>query len=193
MDTALSAYMDPALKTQYGTLRRDNKLTMRYWDDAVLSQACAPVSLDLLGHGDLVEFGELLTKTMIASDNGVGLAANQVGMKFRMLAMRLKEQDKNLVMVNPYVSYAEGSQFGQEGCLSLPTIYDQVERAQRIEVNFYGPDGSENTLRLEDLDARIVLHEIDHLDGLMFFDRMPKNPRKAVLRRWDKIRHNYES
>ena len=194
MDTnVLSSEMDAQLLESYDTCRTAGKLFMRYWDDSVLSEVCVPVMSEQFGK-DLDEFSDLFLKTLASHGNGLGLAANQVGLALRLCAIKLKDETvPPFVMVNPVIKWSsEEQEAGQEGCLSVPTIYDQVWRAKSIQVEFDNVSGKSRTLDLTGLDARVVQHEIDHLNGKMFFDRMPKNPRKAVLRKWEKIRHKYE-
>ena len=194
MDTnVLSFEMDAQLLESYDTCRTAGKLFMRYWDAPVLSEVCLAVLSEQFGK-DLEEFSDLLLKTLAGHGNGLGMAANQVGLASRLFAIKLKDESiPPFVMVNPVIKWrSEEQEAGQEGCLSIPTIYDQVWRNKSIQVVFDNVSGKSRTMDLTELDARVVQHEIDHLDGKMFFDRMPKNPRKAVLRKWEKIRHKYE-
>lgn len=194
LENVLTPAMDNQLLEEYEDLRRIGRLHMRYWDDETLKTVCAKVEKNEFG-GQLEEFGNLLLLTMKHFNNGLGLAASQVGLTKRMFAMRFPsaEDMTPIVLVNPVITKQEGSAVGQEGCLSIPTIYDQVERAAFVRVEFQYIDGMEGVLEFEDLEARIVQHEIDHLDGIMFFQRMSKQMRKNVLRKWDKVRHNYEN
>jgi peptide deformylase len=191
-ENVLAPSMDNALLEEYEVLRSAGSLNMRYWEDPVLSSVCHQVTKDEFG-GNLAEFGDLLLATMKKFDNGVGLAANQVGLRKRLFAMRFpdKEDLKPIVVVNPVVTKSEGRQVGNEGCLSVPTIYDEVERAQFVSMTFQHIDGSDGRLDLEGLEARIVQHEVDHLDGIMFFEKMPRQSRRHVLRQWEKIRDRY--
>lgn len=192
LENVLTPAMDNQLLEEYEDLRRIGRLHMRYWDDETLKTVCIKVSE--FG-GQLEEFGNLLLSTMKHFNNGLGLAASQVGLTKRMFAMRFPSAEDltPIILVNPVITKREGSAVGQEGCLSIPTIYDQVERAAFVRVEFQYIDGMEGVLEFEDLEARIVQHEIDHLDGIMFFQRMSKQMRKNVLRKWDKVRHNYEN
>ena len=108
--------------------------------------------------------------------NGVGLAANQVDLPYRFFVMNLeadsKATDQELVFLNPVLTARKGTVEGEEGCLSLPGLYGQVKRTERIVLNAYTLDGQEITLDLDSLAARAVQHEIDHLDGVLFIDRL---------------------
>jgi peptide deformylase len=189
----LAPAMDNQLLEEYEVLRDGNRLNMRYWDDTALSNVCRPVTTDEFG-GQLKEFGDLLLATLKHHGNGLGLAAPQVGLTKRLFAMRFPSAEDltPVVLVNPVITKKEGREVGQEGCLSIPSIYDQVERAAFVRVEFQWVNGQEGVYDLEGLDARIVQHEIDHLDGIMFFQRMSKQMRKNVLRQWEKIRSKHE-
>lgn len=108
--------------------------------------------------------------------NGVGLAANQVDLPYRLFVINLKAdpqaKDEELVFINPVLTSRKGTVEGEEGCLSLPGLYGQVKRSDRAVLNAYDLSGNELTLPLEGLFARAVQHEIDHLDGVLFIDRL---------------------
>lgn len=189
----LSPAMDNQLLEEYEVLRSGERLNLRYWDDPVLSTVCNKVTKEEFG-GNLDEFSRLLLSTMKHHSNGLGLAASQVGLTKRMFAMRFPSAEDltPVVLINPVITKKEGREVGQEGCLSIPTIYDQVERAAFVRVEFQWQNGEEGVYDLEGLEARIVQHEIDHLDGIMFFQRVSKQLRKHILRQWEKIRGKYE-
>lgn len=178
---------------EFKTALNKGLLPVRYWDDPILSTVCSPLAVEEFGE-NLAGFSEALIKTMTSTDTGIGLAANQVGLGKRVIAVKFREEGRApFVMINPTIlRFSDETEPFREGCLSVPTIYDQVIRPKAITVKFQQVDGAEEQYDLEGIDARVVQHEVDHLDGLMFFDRMPKNPRKHVLRQWEKIRHKYE-
>lgn len=101
--------------------------------------------------------------------NGVGLAAPQIGVLQRVIVIAPLDY-KPMALINPVVVKAEGEQIGQEGCLSIPGLYGDVKRAAYVEVDCVDRKGREITLELEGMPARIVQHEIDHLDGKLFID-----------------------
>lgn len=103
--------------------------------------------------------------------NGVGLAAPQVGILSRILVMA-PEGIKPMAMINPVVLKVEGEQIGQEGCLSIPGLYGDVKRPFYIEVEAMDRKGRTYTYELEGMHARVALHEIDHLDGVLFIDKV---------------------
>lgn len=109
------------------------------------------------------------------AEDGVGLAAPQAGQNIRMIVCRFNPGSSNeltMVMINPeIVDKAAEMESGEEGCLSLPGEWGMVDRSTRVLVNFLNLKGHPQTLEFFDFNARIVQHEIDHLDGVLFVDR----------------------
>jgi peptide deformylase len=103
-------------------------------------------------------------------EKGVGLAAPQVGVNKRIIIVFM--DGKSVIpMINPeIIDYSKETEFGEEGCLSLPGKWGQVERYRQILVQYKDEKGDKRVLRLEGFNARIVQHEIDHLDGILFTD-----------------------
>jgi peptide deformylase len=108
--------------------------------------------------------------------NGVGLAANQVDLPYRLFIINLQSdpaaKDQEFVFLNPVLTSRKGNAEAEEGCLSLPGLYSDVKRPERIVLNAYNLAGQEVTMELDGLFARAVQHEIDHLDGILFIDRL---------------------
>lgn len=172
-------------------------LPLRYWDDPLLSTVCAKIEDNEFG-SQLEEFGAELIATM-REKHGIGLAAPQVGVAKRVFAMGFPEnpEEPALVVVNPTLRLFGSNIPGEEGCLSLPDVRQQVYRAEGVEMRYFNPLGEEKTLTITRMGARVVQHEYDHLDGIMFFDtkdrrpepwgaRMSRQMSKSVLRDWDK-------
>ena len=119
-----------------------------------------------------------LFDTMESFGHCVGLAAPQLDHLVRMVAVdvtghtKATTQNGLLVLVNPVVVEAEGAEVGREGCLSIPHLTANVRRATTIRVEAQSPDGEELSVQSEGFEARCLLHEIDHLDGLLFLDRV---------------------
>ncbi|MCC6698681.1 MAG: peptide deformylase [Candidatus Hydrogenedentes bacterium] len=134
----------------------------------------------------LVQFAENMFDTMYAFE-GVGLAAPQVGVAKRMLVLDEPDGEK-MCLVNPEILESEGSEDGSEGCLSLPEIYIQVPRATRIVVRAQDPLGNPLEFEARGFLARIIQHEVDHLDGVIFLDRVDMLTRHAKLQEWQEIR-----
>ena len=104
--------------------------------------------------------------------SGVGLAAPQIGVPLRVLVADVGGGP--VAVVNPRLRVRRGSQVGIEGCLSIPGIYGEVKRAQRVEVDGQSPLGRRVVIRGSDLLARVLQHEIDHLNGVLFIDRVER-------------------
>lgn len=109
-----------------------------------------------------------LMDTMYESD-GVGLAAVQVGVRRRVLV--IDDRDGNILkMVNPEITFHEGNQLGKEGCLSVPGYQGDVERYEKVRVKYLDETGEEKEIEAEDFLARIIQHEYDHLEGIIYTD-----------------------
>ena len=102
--------------------------------------------------------------------NGVGLAAPQIGVPERIIV--ISPDNKTVVLINPEITKLEGEVVGVEGCLSLPALYGDVKRAAIVEVKAINREGKPVKMRLEGLAARVAQHEIDHLDGVLFIDKV---------------------
>lgn len=117
------------------------------------------------------------------SENGLGLAAPQVGKNVRAIIARLNYDTSDeviLPLINPEIIYkSKEMTLGEEGCLSLPGIYDQVERHKKIRVKFTDISGNTQILELDDLNARIIQHETDHLNGVLFIDLVKEHAEKV--------------
>jgi peptide deformylase len=123
---------------------------------------------------------------------GVGLAAPQVGVARRvMLVCPSGEPGGEEVVINPVVAEASGSEVGEEGCLSFPGIYGRVPRATRLRVRYTDLDGRSREMPLEGFVARVFLHELDHLDGKVFIDRMEEASRKRIEPQLEELRQRF--
>jgi peptide deformylase len=116
---------------------------------------------------------------------GVGLAANQVGLPYRLFVINPEgdpeKPDQELVFINPRITRKKGSEDDEEGCLSLPEIYGPVTRATELTVDAFNLAGQQFELKLSDFPARIIQHEYDHLDGVLFIDRLQPAYRSKLL------------
>ncbi len=128
-------------------------------------------------------------ETMYEAD-GVGLAAPQVGVSQRVIVVDPHEQDvKPFGLVNPViVESADDTERGEEGCLSIPGLKDIVERPASIVVEALDAEGKPVRIEAEGLLARVLQHEVDHLDGILFIDRVSPLKRKMLLKRWQKVK-----
>jgi peptide deformylase len=115
---------------------------------------------------------------------GIGLAANQVGLPYRLFILNLagerEAKDEEVVFINPEIIKRKGSTEGEEGCLSFPGMYGQVKRAAKVEIEAFDLNGQCFEYSLDDLAARAVQHETDHLDGVLFTDRMTDLARREL-------------
>ena len=118
---------------------------------------------------------------------GVGLAANQIGVA-RRVAVVETEPGQPFALVNPVVVEAQGFEKAEEGCLSIPDIYGDIERAARVVVEATDENGVRRRIEGTGLLARAIQHEIDHIDGILFLDRIGPFKRKFLLREWEKSR-----
>jgi peptide deformylase len=132
---------------------------------------------------DLKQMVRAMFDLMYAT-NGIGLAANQVAVPLRLFIMNATadaaESAAEHVFLNPEIVRRKGSVEAEEGCLSLPGLYGQVRRSEKIVVNAFDLDGREFEMDLEDLEARVVQHENDHIDGILFIDRMSETARREL-------------
>ena len=129
-----------------------------------------------------------LLETMYGA-KGVGLAASQVDVHKRLLVLDVSEtRDQPMVLINPQILSAEGRVPGEEGCLSLPGIYDKLERAARIRVRALDRDGKPFEIDAEGMLAVCIQHEMDHLEGKLFVDYLSELKRQLIRRRLQKER-----
>lgn len=129
-----------------------------------------------------------LIKNMIETmkkNNGIGLAANQVGVSLRILTVALPDENKKIteaVLINPVIQKKSGRVFEEEGCLSFPGLYLKIKRAKYVKVNAVNERGKVITIEGEGLLIRVLQHEIDHLDGKTFIDRLPVLKKLKTIR-----------
>ena len=125
-------------------------------------------------------------------ETALGLAANQIGHPVRVAIVRLGEETK--VLLNPeVVERSEELEVESEGCLSLPGVEAEVPRPKRVVVRAQDEEGKELRLEAEGLEARLLLHEIDHLDGILYIDHLSAAERREVLRKYREVRRSSAS
>ena len=116
--------------------------------------------------------------------NGIGLAANQVALPYRLFVVNVtadpKEKDEEFVFLNPEIVKRKGVVEGEEGCLSLPEVYGDVRRSEEIVVEAFDLSGEGFEMSLKELPARVIQHETDHLDGVLFPDHMSETARSEI-------------
>ncbi|MFQ5738804.1 MAG: peptide deformylase [Acidobacteriota bacterium] len=139
---------------------------------------------------DLRVLAEDMLETMYAAP-GVGLAAPQVGVNLRMTVIDIaghRNEEDPLILVNPRIVGEEGSQKGEEGCLSIPDFTAVVERPYRVNVTAQDLEGHFLELDSTELLARVLCHEIDHLEGILYLDRISPLRRDLIKRKIRKLR-----
>ena len=161
------------------------KLVILEYPDPRLRKKAAPVTVVEYA---LRQFIDDLLETMYAA-NGVGLAATQVDVHKRVIVLDVSEsRDRPLVLINPRLLSQEGEGPGEEGCLSLPGIYDKLSRAMKICVTALGRDGQPFEMNAEGLLGVCIQHEMDHLEGKLFVDYLSELKRTLIRRRLEKER-----
>ena len=157
---------------------------VRYLGDPVLREICREVeAVD----GEVRALVDDLLETMYAED-GIGLAAPQVGVPMRVFVYDVRDDEiEPGVLVNPRIVEATGQQKEVEGCLSIPGLDEVVERSGRVVVEGLGRDGEPVRIEAEGLLSRCLQHECDHLDGVLFIDRVSPLKRRMLLKKWSKM------
>lgn len=159
---------------------------IRLFGDPVLREPAEPVAAV---DDDVRALVADLVETMYEAD-GVGLAAPQVGVGLRVIVVDTREEEGAgaLALINPRIADASAeTDRAEEGCLSIPGIADIVERPVRVVVEALDPDGEPVRIEADGLSARALQHEVDHLDGVLFLDRLSALKRKMALQKWRKL------
>lgn len=125
------------------------------------------------------------------ADDGLGLAANQIGVA-RQVAVVVHENEAPLFLINPKIVEQEGKCKDEEGCLSVPDIFAIVERPARVVVETTTLEGKRERVEAEEIKARAIMHEIDHLNGVIFIDHLSPLKRRMLLTKWKKQRKGKE-
>jgi len=155
---------------------------LRYPDPRLYKKA-APV---LEVNEEIQNLARDMAETMYAAP-GIGLAATQVDVHKRIIVIDASEtRDRLLVLINPQLVSRTGVQFCEEGCLSLPGIYEPVERAERVTVRALGLEGKSFTLDADKLLAVCIQHEMDHLEGKVFVDYLSRLKQQRIKARLQK-------
>lgn len=153
--------------------------------DPRLRTRAAPVASFDAGLGQLID---AMLETMYAAP-GIGLAATQVNVHQRVIVIDISEQkDQPLVLINPEILAHDGLELTEEGCLSVPQVFEEVERAARVRVRARDRDGAVFEREFDGLLAVCVQHEMDHLDGKLFVDYLSSLRRERIRRKLEKDR-----
>jgi peptide deformylase len=179
-DQAAEAQLDPEVAA-----RRDAALAhVRKFGDPVLKTKARPVErFDEALRDEARRMGLLMDDAL-----GIGLAATQVGVLHRLLVYRVQNGAPLAALANPVIEWSsKDEEIAEEGCLSLPSVHVEVERPVHIRVKAQDEYGDPITIEASGLEARVIQHEMDHLDGVLILDRTPRDQRKEamrVLREW---------
>jgi peptide deformylase len=153
-------------------------LPIRVFPDPVLREPAAPVgAVDDAVRKLIADMGETMRDAP-----GVGLAAPQVGVQRRVLVYSVSPEDPIRALVNPEIVERGGEIVADEGCLSIPGLTYPVARAERVAVRGLDGDGRPVSYEATDFEARIIQHEVDHLDGILFLDRLTPELRREAMR-----------
>lgn len=156
--------------------------------DARLRTKAVAVDVAKIVDGDFQRLIDDMFETMYEAP-GIGLAASQVDVHQRFMVIDVSEEhDAPLVFINPEITAKQGEQVYQEGCLSVPTIFADVTRADHITVRAHGRDGQPFEMEAEGLLAVCIQHEMDHLDGKLFVDYLSPLKREMVKKKLAKLR-----
>jgi peptide deformylase len=167
------------------------KLPLVLYPDVILKTHCVDITeID----GDLVTFAQDMAETMYAS-HGIGLAAPQVAQNIRMMTVDVEQTEGDcalITLVNPIIAEAHGRTTYEEGCLSFPGITAEIKRRDQIHVVAFDLDGKELDFEADGLLSICIQHELDHLNGVTFLDRLNSVKRKLVVRNYLSLRAEAE-
>jgi peptide deformylase len=152
-----------------------------FGDPSLLTQAATVTDID----GKIVHLVEGMFETLYQSDSGIGLAAPQVGVQSQIFVWDMGK--KPLVILNPKIVESDGEWVYSEGCLSIPGLYIELIRPKRVLMKGLDLNGNEIALEADELEARLFQHELDHLNGVLMFDRMQPEQREEAVKHYRKL------
>ena len=152
-----------------------------FGDPVLASQAAAVTDID----GKVVRIVEEMFDTLYDSDSGIGLAAPQVGIQRQIFVWDM--DDEPMVILNPTIVESDGEWVYDEGCLSIPGLYVEMTRPKTVLMKGIDMNGNEISLEADELEARLFQHELDHLNGVLMFDRMQPEQRKQAIAEYKKL------
>jgi len=167
--------LDPELAA-----RRDAALAQvrKFGDPVLRTRAREVTQIDDALREEIAQMGQLMHDAM-----GVGLAATQLGVLHRVLVYRVQQQAPVNALINPEIEWRAGeAESAEEGCLSLPAVLVDVDRPVHVRVRALDEQGEPITVEASGLEARVIQHEIDHLDGVLILDRTSREQRKEAMR-----------
>ncbi|MEI7618039.1 MAG: peptide deformylase [Actinomycetota bacterium] len=158
---------------------------IRTFGDPVLKTNAAPITeID----GKIARLIDEMFDTLYTSDNGIGLAAPQIGVQKQIFIWEV--DDEEMVIINPEIVESSGELLFDEGCLSLPGLYAEILRPKDVLMRGLDIDGNVIEIEATDLMGRLFQHEIDHLHGMLMFDRMSPDQRREALAEYGRITSN---
>jgi peptide deformylase len=169
----------PPLDPEVAERRRIALQQVRRYGDPALRATARPVEVfDDELRTEVARMGALMHDSL-----GIGLAATQVGVLHRLLVYRVEPDAPVNALVNPVIEFSsEDEEWAEEGCLSLPAVHVEVERPVFVRVRAKDEHGDDVVVEASGLEARVIQHEVDHLDGVLILDRAPKDQRKEAMR-----------
>ncbi|MBI5104327.1 MAG: peptide deformylase [Solirubrobacterales bacterium] len=169
----------PTLDPETAARRRAALAHVRKFGDPVLRTKARPVEVfDDELRDEVRRMGALMHDAY-----GIGLAATQVGIVHRVLVYRVESDSPVNALVNPEIEWSsKDKEWAEEGCLSLPAVHVDVERPVFIRVKGFDEQGEPILIEASGLEARVIQHEMDHLDGVLILDRAPRDQRKEAMR-----------
>ena len=156
--------------------------TIRTFGDPVLKTKAAPVTeID----GKIARLVDEMFDSLYASDSGVGLAAPQIGVQKQIFVWEL--EGDTMAIFNPEIVESSGESVYDEGCLSIPGLYVEIVRPKQVLLRGIDIDGNTVEFESDDFEARLFQHELDHLNGVLMFDRMTPEQRKEAIAEYQRI------
>jgi peptide deformylase len=170
---------EPELDPETAALRDAALARVRKFGDPVLRTKARPVEqIDDALRLEIERMGLLMNDAL-----GVGLAATQLGVLHRVLVYRVQQQAPVSALINPEIEWrGDEAEIAEEGCLSLPAVGVDVERPINVRVRALDEQGEEIVVEASGLEARVIQHEVDHLDGVLILDRTTRDQRKEAMR-----------
>lgn len=152
-----------------------------YGDPVLKAMASEVAEVD----GKIARLVDEMFDTLYESQSGIALAAPQIGVRKRVVVWDI--DDEPMAIINPVIVESDGEWLYSEGCLSIPELYVELLRPNRVLVRGLGVDGEQVELEVDELMGRMFQHEIDHLDGVLMFDRMTPDQRKLALAEYRRL------
>jgi peptide deformylase len=177
---------EPQLDPEVAARREAALSHVRKFGDPVLRTSARPVAqVDDALRAEIARMGELMDDAL-----GVGLAATQLGVLHRLLVYRVQQQAPVNALINPEIEWrGDDQEIAEEGCLSLPSVLVDVERPIHVRVRALDEHGEPIVIEASGLEARVIQHEVDHLDGVLILDRTTREQRKEAMRALREAQH----